>query len=103
MERIDKLKQFLVLNPADAFVQHALALEYVKAGDEGKAEKLFRVILEQDPSYTGSYYHLAKLLERSGRREDAIQCYIAGMDACKKHGDIHALRELQNAFEDLTY
>ncbi len=103
MERIEKLKQFLESNPGDAFVQHALALEYVKMGEDYVAEKLFGDILERDPSYTGSYYHLAKLLERTGRREDAILCYVSGMEACKKHDDLHALRELQNAYEELIY
>jgi Tfp pilus assembly protein PilF len=103
MERIEKLKQFLETNPEDAFVQHALALEYIKIGDEAGAESLFSSILDRDPGYTGSYYHLAKLLERTSRREEAKKVYEQGMEACKKAGDVHALRELQNAYEDLLY
>jgi tetratricopeptide (TPR) repeat protein len=103
MERIEKLKQFLELNPRDAFVQHALALEYVKIGEEGLAEQLFSAIIDQDPENTGTYYHLAKLLERLNRREEAIRVYEQGMEACRKTGDSHALRELQNAYEDLLY
>ncbi len=103
MERIEKLKQFLESNPGDAFVQHALALEYVKLGEEGLAEKLFTSILDLDPGYTGTYYHLAKLMERTGRRDEALDIYRRGMEACKKSGDSHALRELQNAYEDLIY
>ncbi len=103
MERIEKLKQFLESNPRDAFVQHALALEYVKLGEEGEAERLFSTLLDQDPGNTGTYYHLAKLLERTNRREDALKVYEQGMEACKKSGDAHALRELQNAYEDLLY
>jgi Tfp pilus assembly protein PilF len=103
MERIEKLKQFLESSPGDAFVQHALALEYVKMGEEGLAENLFTSILTKDPGYTGSYYHLAKLMERTGRREEALEIYRQGMEACKKTGDSHALRELHNAYEDLLY
>ena len=62
MDRIEKLKEFLVANPADSFVQHALALEYVKLGDDAGARKLFENILNRDENYIGSYYHLAKLL-----------------------------------------
>jgi Flp pilus assembly protein TadD len=40
MDRIEQLNQFLTLNPNDSFVQHALALEYVKLGDEGKARAI---------------------------------------------------------------
>jgi Tfp pilus assembly protein PilF len=103
MERIEKLKQFLESNPRDAFVQHALALEYVKIGDEGMAEKLFSAVIDQDPDQTGTYYHLAKLLERLKRHEEAIKVYEQGMEACRKTGDSHALREVQNADDDLRY
>ena len=41
MERIDKLKTFLANSPNDSFLKHALALEYVKLGDEAGARKLF--------------------------------------------------------------
>jgi hypothetical protein len=32
MDRIEKLKTFLMSSPADSFLQHALALEYIKMG-----------------------------------------------------------------------
>ena len=40
MDRIEKLKDFLKQNPADSFVQHALALEYIKLGDDAEGRKL---------------------------------------------------------------
>ena len=73
MDRIAKLKEFLRVNPDDSFVQHALALEYVKAGDDAVARKLFENILTRDKSYVGSYYHLAKLLERKDEKDTAIK------------------------------
>jgi Tfp pilus assembly protein PilF len=103
MDRIEKLKQFLETNPHDPFVKHALALEYVKLGEEGIANELFVSILDQDPLYTGTYYHLAKLFERTGQTEEARKIYMQGIEACKKAGDNHALRELQNAYEDFMY
>jgi Tfp pilus assembly protein PilF len=101
MDRIGKLKEFLVLNPQDNFVQHALALEYVKAGDDGEARKLFENILNVDENYVGSYYHLAKLLERKEEREAAIKWYELGMLKAKENGDMHAYNELLAAYEDL--
>jgi hypothetical protein len=53
--------------PADNFLQHALALEYVKTGDDASARKLFEEILARDESYIGSYYHLAQLLAKNWR------------------------------------
>lgn len=103
MNRIDKIKEMLVNSPADSFLQHALALEYIKLGMEADARKLFETILEREPGYAGSYYHLAKLLERTGETEAAIKIYEKGMEETKKAGDNHAFGELKSAWEELTF
>lgn len=103
MERINKIKEFLVQSPTDSFLQHALALEYIKMENDVEARKLFEEILERDPTYTGSYYHLGKLLERVGETENALLFYERGMEECKKLGDQHSYNELQAAYEDLAY
>lgn len=101
MNRIEKLKTFLQENPDDSFVQHALALEYLKLNEETQARKLFEELLNRDPSHVGSYYHLAKLLERLGEKDNAQEWYRRGMEEAKTKGDRHAYNELQMAYEDL--
>jgi Tfp pilus assembly protein PilF len=101
MEKIEKLKSFLLGSPEDPFLKHALALEYIKAGNDTAARELFLDILARDPGYIGSYYHLARLLERMGESDSAKSWYEKGMLAAKKAGDVHAHRELQAALEDL--
>jgi Tfp pilus assembly protein PilF len=101
MDRIAKLKEFLASNPDDSFVQHALALEYVKTGDDAEARRLFENILSSDENYIGSYYHLGKLLERNDEKESAVQWYEKGMLKEKEKGDMHAYNELMAAWEDL--
>jgi len=103
MERINKLVQYLQASPNDNFLQHALALEYIKIGNDTEARKLFENILTNDPNYVGTYYHLAKLLERTGETELAISWYEKGMAAAKEAKDQHAYNELQAAYEDLVY
>ena len=103
MERIEKLKEYLKVNGKDSFLQHALALEYIKIGNEKEAENLFKEILHREPTYVGTYYHLAKLLERIGNTDEAIKVYEKGMAETKKAGDNHAYNELQGAYEDLAY
>ena len=103
VERIEKLKEFLKQNPDDSFVQHALALEYIKAGDDSAAQKLFEEILQRDPEYIGSYYHLAKLFERNGNAEAAVKWYEKGMELAKKAGENHAYSELRSAYEELMF
>lgn len=102
MSRIVKLKELLETNPEDSFLQHALALEYVKEGDDQSARTLFESILGREPLYTGSYYHLGKLLERLNEMPLAIQWYEKGMEVCKTTNDRHAYSELQGALEDIT-
>ena len=103
MDRIEKLNEFLKSNPKDSFVQHALALEYIKLGDDEKARKLFESILEREPGYVGSYYHLAKLLERNEDIVEAIRVYEKGMEEAKRAGDDHANIELKSAYEELIF
>lgn len=103
MERIDKIKAMLIDSPKDNFLQHALALEYIKLGNDVVARKLFEEILEREPGYVGSYYHLAKLLERVGETDNAIKIYKKGMEETKRVGDNHAFGELRSAYEELTF
>jgi Tfp pilus assembly protein PilF len=103
MSRIEKILVMLAENPADSFLQHALALEYIKTGDDEKARDLFEDILNRDPGYIGSYYHLAKLQERLGETDQAVQVYKKGMEVAMKAGDNHAYGELRGAYEELTF
>jgi len=103
VDRIEKLNEFLKANPADSFVQHALALEYIKLGNDETAQVLFEELLNREPGYVGSYYHLAKLFERNGKTEEAIKWYEKGMEETKKAGDNHAFGELRGAWEELTF
>jgi Tfp pilus assembly protein PilF len=103
MNRIEKILDLLKVSPYDNFLRHALALEYIKIGNDIEARNLFEEILTQNPDYTGSYYHLAKLLERNEDTDLAMQWYKKGMEAAKEAGDNHTFNELQSAYEDLLY
>lgn len=102
MNRIDRLTELLKTSKEDSFLQHALALEYIKEGKDAEARELFETILKREPSYTGSYYHLGKLLERLNEINLAITCYERGMAECKLSNDRHAYSELQAALDDIT-
>jgi tetratricopeptide (TPR) repeat protein len=102
MDRIAKLQELLLVNPADAFAQHALALEFIKIGNDAEARKHFEELLDREPGYVGSYYHLGKLLERGGDIDKAIKIYEKGMEEAKKAGDQKAYGELRGVYEELT-
>jgi len=103
MSKITQILSFLESTPKDNFLRHALALEYIKIGEDLKARILFEEILLDSPDYVGTYYHLAKLLEKMEKTESAIQWYEKGMEAAKKANDMHAYGELQSAYEELIY
>lgn len=91
----------LAQQPTDSFLNHALALEEIKLGNEATARTLFELILQREPQYIGSYYHLGKLLERQGDETAAIEVFERGMEVAKKLGDQHALNELRGAYDNL--
>lgn len=47
MNRIEQLEIFLKETPNDAFLNYALATEYVSMGDDEKAEFIFRGLLRK--------------------------------------------------------
>jgi Tfp pilus assembly protein PilF len=103
INRVEQIQAFLEKKPGDPMLTHALALEHIKVGQHEKARKIFETLLIDQPDYVGSYYHLAGLIARQGETETAIQWYEKGIEVAKKAGDAHALRELQNALNELLY
>ena len=101
MDRIEKLKEYMKTADKDSFLQHALALEYIKVGNDEEAKKLFNEILKREPTYVGSYYHLGKLLERIGDTPKALQVYKRGMEVAEFANDHRSYSELQAACEDI--
>jgi Tfp pilus assembly protein PilF len=103
MDRIERIKEMLAANPGDSFLQHALALEYIKMNEDDQAKELFENLLRENEEYVGSYYQLGKLLERREYFEAAKEVYEKGMQKAKEAGDMHAYNELQTAYEELIY
>ncbi|MEO6719850.1 MAG: tetratricopeptide repeat protein [Ferruginibacter sp.] len=101
MSRIEKLLEYMKTSDKDSFLQHALALEYIKIGNDEEARNLFNELLLREPTYVGSYYHLGKLLERVGDFDKAIRIYRRGMEEAKRAGDNHSYNELMGALEEI--
>ncbi len=97
MDRLKALLDFLDEDPDDTFTRFALAQEYLKRGDTEEARAYFEGLVERDPEYVGTYYHLGKLYEASGRKADAVSTYKSGINIARSRRDIHALSELQSA------
>jgi tetratricopeptide (TPR) repeat protein len=95
--RLNKLLEFLASEPNDPFVLYALATEYNSSDDHEKAFAYYLKLVEEHPTYVGTYYHLGKLYEKTEQTDQAIEIYKKGMQAARSKNDNHAYSELQGA------
>ncbi len=103
MNRKEQVVAFLKENPEDAFLNYALAQEHISEGNDAAAEIIFKNLLKNQPDYVATYYHLGKLQERKGEKENAMDIYRLGIDKAKEKKEQHALSELQSALLELEY
>jgi len=87
--------------PNDAFLNYALAIEYVGMEKDAIAQPIFEKLMDTQPEYTATYYHLGKLYERANRKNDAETIYKKGIAITMKNKEQHALAELQNVLTNL--
>jgi len=97
-QRLTKLFEFLESDPNDSFILYAIATEYNVQNDAENALKYYLELTEKHPDYVGTYYHLGKLYEKLAKKEEAISVYQTGMNAARQKRDMHALSELQGAY-----
>ncbi|WAC39942.1 tetratricopeptide repeat protein [Pedobacter sp. SL55] len=97
-QRLAKLFEFLESDPNDSFILYAIATEYNVQNDVENALKYYLQLTEKHPDYVGTYYHLGKLYEKIGQKEEGIKVYQTGMQAARQKRDMHALSELQGAY-----
>ncbi len=96
-KRLNKIKNFLKQSPNDSFLIYALAKEHEKLGDLSTAISTYESLVESDPDYVGTYYHLGKAYELQNDFPKALEIYEKGMAIAKEIGDKHALSELAGA------
>jgi tetratricopeptide (TPR) repeat protein len=103
MDRIKQLNEFLKVTPDDAFLQYALAIEYIALMNDQEALSIFLHLVETQPEYYATYYHLGKLYERMQEPDLAEKIYEKGMEITLKLNQRHAHGELRGAYEELTF
>ncbi|MGV8879275.1 MAG: tetratricopeptide repeat protein [Sphingobacteriaceae bacterium] len=95
--RLAKLLEFFKNEPNDAFLQYALATEYLNLNETEKALGFYENLIKHHPAYVGTYYHLGKLYEAFNRADDAVKIYELGIEVAGNARDFHALSELKAA------
>lgn len=97
MSRLSQLQAMLSESPNDSFLLFAIAKEYENMQDQEQALQHYLQLVENDPAYVGTYYHLAKLYEKIENPEKALEAYAQGMEVARRAHDQHALSELSTA------
>lgn len=103
MSRIDILKGFLAESPNDSFSRYALALEYIKLGQNDDAVREFEIVKTNDPDYVATYYQLAQLYQKLGKKHEAEKTFRTGITMATKSGDEHTRSELEAALDALVF
>ena len=102
ISRLEKLLEFIKNEPEDPFLKYALATEYLRMNKADKALEYYEDLTTNHPDYVGTYYHLGKLYEALGRKEEALKTYETGMKVTREQRDNHAFSELQTVYNELT-
>ena len=96
-DRLNQLLFFLEENPNSPFILFALAKEYEKIGNDAQAGHHFKKLVQEHPSYVGTYYHYGKWLEEMEEPEEALAIYIQGIQVATQEKNQHVKSELMNA------
>jgi lipoprotein NlpI len=102
LSRLDQLLEFYKQDPDDPFNVYALAIEYIKR-DAAEAQRYFDLLLAQHASYLPTYYHAAKFYQEAGDTAKATTIYEKGIALARTTGAHKALRELQSAYNEMTF
>lgn len=99
--RREILEEFLAADPTDIFSRYALALELEKEQRPAEAIAQLREVNERDAGYVAAYYHLGRMLARTGETAEAREVYRTGLDLAAKAGDRRTRDEIQEAIDSL--
>jgi Tfp pilus assembly protein PilF len=91
------LEGMLENEPDDAFLNYAIALEFVKNNQVEKAIHILEKVISVHPDYLASYYQLGKLYEQNNLSGQAKKIYECGVEVAKKQNNIKTLNELNEA------
>ncbi len=101
MDKIERLKEIVALDPKNSFARYGIAMEWVSRGDIAAALSEFETLLANNPDYTPGYFMAAQTLAGAGRKPEAIEKLKAGIACAARDGNAHALREMQGMLSEL--
>jgi tetratricopeptide (TPR) repeat protein len=100
--RIEQLIEFSKEEPDNPFNFYALALEYQNTNGQ-KAAEYYDKLLNEFDHYLPTYYHAGLFFADQGDTSKSKRIYEKGISLAKAKNDAHALRELQNAYQNFLF
>ncbi len=101
MDKIERLKEIVALDPKNSFARYGIAMEWVSRGETAAALSEFETLLANNPDYTPGYFMAAQTLAHAGRKPEAIERLKAGIACAARDGNSHALSEMQAMLDEL--
>jgi uncharacterized protein HemY len=92
--RMAQIEGMLAADPDDVMLRYMLGMEYVSAGDDAGAVRVFRELTAKTP-YVPAYHMAGQALNRLGRDAEACEVLRQGIAAARAAGDLHALGEME--------
>lgn len=99
LSRIEALKNYALQEPENPFNWYALALEF-RTSNPLQALTYFNKLLNEFKVYLPTYFHAASLHSEMNLIQEARKIYEDGIALAKAQNNSHALKELQNTFQN---
>ena len=99
--RIETFKALVEKNPGNSLNRYGLANEYFKAGMYNEAIDEIRVYFTLKDDEGAAYRMLAEALLKLGKKEDAKEAYVKGIEAAYKHGHPGMAEEFDEALQSI--
>lgn len=95
IEKIERFKKVIELDPADVLGYFSLGNAYLDAYKKDLARQTFEKAVGVDPAHSSSYYGLGQAWEALGNKEKAVEVYRQGIQVADKKGDIMTQRKME--------
>jgi Flp pilus assembly protein TadD len=101
MDRLDYFAALVAEDPTVARARFGYANELLRAGRDEEAVGELRAYLELAEDEGNAWGRLAEALTRLGRRDEAADAYLTGIEQSLKHGHTGMAAEFEAALEAL--
>ena len=101
LEKIERYKQVIELDPSDVLGYFSLGNAYLDAYKKDLARQTFEQAVKVDPEHSSSYFGLGQAWEALGDKQKAAEVYRQGITVADKKGDMMTQRKMESRLRTL--